>query len=118
MRDVYGRELETPLDLITQALCSGVDDPGDPYLECLRALLQEAHDHARTGLSESLARQRYYLKHHQVSYDVEDLVCVRTQTRLDAQVNFTVKLAPLYDGLYCVFQTDSLALTVFLLILT
>uniref|UniRef100_A0A3Q3WX81 Integrase catalytic domain-containing protein n=1 Tax=Mola mola TaxID=94237 RepID=A0A3Q3WX81_MOLML len=101
-----GRELETPLDLITQPSCAGVDDPGVPYPDCLRASLQEAHDHARAMLSESHARQKHYydLRRRQVSYNIGDLVLVRTHPRSDAKANFTAKLAPLYAGPYRVSQ--------------
>uniref|UniRef100_A0A3Q3XEM3 Integrase catalytic domain-containing protein n=1 Tax=Mola mola TaxID=94237 RepID=A0A3Q3XEM3_MOLML len=103
---LYGRELETPLDLITQPSCAGVDDPGVPYPECLRASLQEAHDHAWAVLSESHARQKHYydLRRRQVSYNIGDLVRVRTHPRSDAQANFTAKLVPLYAGPYHVSQ--------------
>uniref|UniRef100_A0A3Q4GD24 Gypsy retrotransposon integrase-like protein 1 n=1 Tax=Neolamprologus brichardi TaxID=32507 RepID=A0A3Q4GD24_NEOBR len=47
---LYGRELDTPLDLITQPSTAGVDKPGVPYPETLRASLQEAHDHAKAAL--------------------------------------------------------------------
>ncbi|CAL8395133.1 unnamed protein product [Boreogadus saida] len=57
---LYGRELDTPLDLITQPSCDGVDEPGVPYPETLRASLQEAHDHARAALDDSHNRQKHY----------------------------------------------------------
>uniref|UniRef100_A0A3P9D8I3 Gypsy retrotransposon integrase-like protein 1 n=1 Tax=Maylandia zebra TaxID=106582 RepID=A0A3P9D8I3_9CICH len=50
---LYGRELDTPLDLITQPSTAGVDEPGVPYPETLRASLQEAHDHAKAALDYS-----------------------------------------------------------------
>lgn len=97
---LYGRELETPLDLVTQPTQDGMDEPGVPYPECLKASLQEAHDHARAVLSESHDRQkRYYdLRRRQVSFKIGDLVRVKTHPRSDALTNFTAKLAPLYAG--------------------
>ena len=97
---LYGRELDTPIDLITQPSCDGVDEPGVSYPENLRASLVEAHDHAREILSESHDRQkRYYdLRRRQVSYEVGDLVRVKCHPRSDALNNFTAKLAPLYSG--------------------
>uniref|UniRef100_A0A672IQD5 Gypsy retrotransposon integrase-like protein 1 n=1 Tax=Salarias fasciatus TaxID=181472 RepID=A0A672IQD5_SALFA len=48
---LYGRELETPLDLVTLPSWDGVDDPAVPYSESLKASLKEAHDHARNVLT-------------------------------------------------------------------
>uniref|UniRef100_A0A8C5G2M7 Gypsy retrotransposon integrase-like protein 1 n=1 Tax=Gouania willdenowi TaxID=441366 RepID=A0A8C5G2M7_GOUWI len=52
---LYGRELDTPLDLITQPPSDGIDEPGVPYPETLRASLQEAHDHARAALDYKMS---------------------------------------------------------------
>uniref|UniRef100_A0A672GZ00 Integrase catalytic domain-containing protein n=1 Tax=Salarias fasciatus TaxID=181472 RepID=A0A672GZ00_SALFA len=81
---LYGRELETPLDL------------------SLKASLKEAHDHARNVLTVSHDRQkRYYdLRRRHVSYNIGDLVRVKSHPRSDALTNFTAKLAPLYTGPY------------------
>lgn len=57
---LYGRELDTPLDLITQPSTAGVDEPGVPYPETLRASLREAHDHAKAALDYSHDRQKHY----------------------------------------------------------
>lgn len=97
---LYGRELSTPLDLITQPSTDGMDEPNVPYPEVLRASLQEAHDDARAALDRSHERQRHYydLRRQQASYAVEDLVRVKTHHRSDAQANFTAKLAPLFSG--------------------
>lgn len=97
---LYGRELDTPLDLITNPSSDGVDDPGVPYPETLRASLQEAHDHARAALDHSHKRQNHYydLRRRQASYAVGDLVRVKTHPRSDSQSNFTAKLAPLFTG--------------------
>lgn len=101
-----GTELETPLDLVTQLLFSGTDNPEVPYVDCLRASLQEAHDHARALLSENHEHQKhdYDLKRQQVSYQIGDLVRVKTHPRSDALASFTAKLAPLYTGPYRVTQ--------------
>uniref|UniRef100_A0A8C5GZ94 Integrase catalytic domain-containing protein n=1 Tax=Gouania willdenowi TaxID=441366 RepID=A0A8C5GZ94_GOUWI len=72
---LYGRELETPLDLVTQPSWDGVDD------------------HIR--------RKRYYdLRRRDTSYEIGDLVRVKSHPRSDAQASFTAKLAPLYTGPY------------------
>lgn len=57
---LYGREMETPLDLITRPSCDGLEEPGVPYPETLRASLQEAYDHARATLDHSHKRQKHY----------------------------------------------------------
>uniref|UniRef100_A0A3Q3XRR1 Integrase catalytic domain-containing protein n=1 Tax=Mola mola TaxID=94237 RepID=A0A3Q3XRR1_MOLML len=100
---LYGRELETPLDLITQPLCAGVDDLGVPYPDCLR--------------SHACQKHYYDLRRRQVSYNIGDLVRVKTHPRSDAQANFTAKLAPLYAGPYRVSQRLS-AVNYILLTLT
>ncbi|XP_026016301.1 uncharacterized protein LOC113017360 [Astatotilapia calliptera] len=103
---LYGRELDTPLDLITQPSTAGVDEPGVPYPETLRASLQEAHDHAKAALDYSHDRQKHYydLRHRHATFRVGDLVRVKTHPRSDAQSNFTAKLAPLFQGPLCVSQ--------------
>lgn len=103
---LYGRELDTPLDLITQPSSDGVDEPGVPYPETLRASLQEAHDHARAALDLSHDRQKHYydLRRRHATFSVGDLVRVKTHPRSDAQSNFTAKLAPLFEGPLCVSQ--------------
>uniref|UniRef100_A0A8C6TTI9 Integrase catalytic domain-containing protein n=1 Tax=Neogobius melanostomus TaxID=47308 RepID=A0A8C6TTI9_9GOBI len=76
---LYGRELDTPLDLITQPSCDGVDE----------AALDYSHD-----------RQKHYydLRRRHATFSVGDLVRVKTHPRSDAQSNFTAKLAPLFEG--------------------
>uniref|UniRef100_A0A3P8NDI9 Integrase catalytic domain-containing protein n=1 Tax=Astatotilapia calliptera TaxID=8154 RepID=A0A3P8NDI9_ASTCA len=103
---LYGRELDTPLDLITQPSTAGVDEPGVPYPETLRASLQEAHDHAKAALDYSHDRQKHYydLRHRHATFRVGDLVRVKTHPRSNAQSNFTAKLAPLFQGPLCVSQ--------------
>lgn len=97
---LYGRELETPLDHLTQPPCDGVDEPGVPYPETLRASLQEAHEHARAALDFSHKRQKHYydLRRRQASFAVGDLVRVKSHPRSDASTGFTAKLAPLFTG--------------------
>lgn len=103
---LYGRELDTPLDLITQPSTAGVDEPGVPYPETLRASLQEAHDQTKAALDYSHDRQKHYydLRHRHAMFRVGDLVRVKTHPRSDAQSNFTAKLAPLFEGPLCVSQ--------------
>uniref|UniRef100_A0A673BM78 Integrase catalytic domain-containing protein n=1 Tax=Sphaeramia orbicularis TaxID=375764 RepID=A0A673BM78_9TELE len=103
---LYGRDLDTPLDLITHPSSDGMDEPGVPYPESLRASLQEAHNHARAALDHSHNRQKHYydLRCRQASYAVGDLVRVKTHPKSDAQSNFAAKLAPLFTGPLCVSQ--------------
>uniref|UniRef100_A0A671NMU5 Integrase catalytic domain-containing protein n=1 Tax=Sinocyclocheilus anshuiensis TaxID=1608454 RepID=A0A671NMU5_9TELE len=103
---LYGRELDTPLDLITQPNSDGFGEPDIPYPESLTSSIQEAHDHARAVLDCSHAKKKHYYdrKHRSVSYCVNDLVRVRTHPRSDAVESFTAKLAPLYTGPYRVTQ--------------
>lgn len=97
---LYGRELETPLDLLTQPNSAGVDDPEIPYPESLRASLQDAHDHARAALSANHAKRKHYYdkRRRMVFYAVGDLVRVKTHPKSDADASFTAKLAPVYTG--------------------
>uniref|UniRef100_A0A3B3BNI0 Integrase catalytic domain-containing protein n=1 Tax=Oryzias melastigma TaxID=30732 RepID=A0A3B3BNI0_ORYME len=87
---LYGRELETPLDLVT-------------------ASIQEAQDHARAALSDSHRRRKHYydLRRRHVSYAVGDLVRVKSHPKSDALANFTAKLAPLFTGPYRVAKKMS-----------
>uniref|UniRef100_A0A669CEB2 Gypsy retrotransposon integrase-like protein 1 n=1 Tax=Oreochromis niloticus TaxID=8128 RepID=A0A669CEB2_ORENI len=74
---LYGRELETPLDLLTKP--SGENEESSmPYPETLKASLQEAHDRARETLARSHARQkRYYdLRRRPMTYAVGDLLMI------------------------------------------
>lgn len=103
---LYGRELNTPLDLITQPNSDGGDEPGIPYPESLESSIREAHDHAKSTLNESHdKRKKYYdQRRRSVSYSVNELVRVKTHPRSDALANFTAKLAPLYAGPYRIAQ--------------
>lgn len=103
---LYGRELNTPLDLITQPDSAGGDEPGVPYPESLESSIREAHDHARSILDENHdKRKKYYDRRRRpVSYSVDELVRVKTHPRSDALANFTAKLAPLYTGPYRIAQ--------------
>lgn len=106
---LYGRELDTPLDLIPPPSWEGVDETETSYPDELRASLQDAHEDALTVLSEShKRRKRYYdLKHRPVSYKVGDLVRVKSHPKSDASSNFAAKLAPLYTGPYRVSRKMS-----------
>ncbi|KAL6455152.1 hypothetical protein MHYP_G00364050 [Metynnis hypsauchen] len=97
---LYGRELDTPLDLLTQPSPEGMDEPDIPYPENLRASIREAHDHAHAALEASHVRRKHYYdkRRREVSYQVDDLVKVKTHPRSDALANFTAKLAPVYSG--------------------
>ncbi|CAK6977841.1 uncharacterized protein LOC113017360 [Scomber scombrus] len=69
---LYGRELETPLDLITRPSGDGVDEPGVPYPETLRASM---HDQTGATLDHSHNRQKhnYDLRRRQTTYAVGPL---------------------------------------------
>uniref|UniRef100_A0A673JEH8 Integrase catalytic domain-containing protein n=1 Tax=Sinocyclocheilus rhinocerous TaxID=307959 RepID=A0A673JEH8_9TELE len=103
---LYGQELNTPLDIITQPSCDGTDEPGIPYPESLESSIREAHDHARSILDESHAKKKkYYDQRRQpVSYSVDELVRVKTHPHSDALANFTAKLTPVYAGPYHITQ--------------
>uniref|UniRef100_A0A3B3U2M7 Integrase catalytic domain-containing protein n=1 Tax=Poecilia latipinna TaxID=48699 RepID=A0A3B3U2M7_9TELE len=106
---LYGRELDTPLDLITQPSWEGMDDPETNYPDHLRASIQDAHDHARTVLTESHRRRKHYydLRRRPVSFKVGDLVRAKSHPKSDASSNFSAKLAPLYMGPYRVYKKMS-----------
>lgn len=106
---LYGRELNTSLDLVTQPVWDGIEEPEIPYPESLRLTLQEAHDHARAALetSHNKRKQHYDKRRRSVFYAIGDLVRVKTHPKSDALANFTAKLAPLYSGPYRVTQVLS-----------
>jgi len=106
---LYGRELDTSLDLVTQPVWDGMEETEVPYSECLRLSLREAHDHARAALEASHDKRKlhYDKRRRSVSYVIGDLVRVRTHPKSDALANFTAKLAPLYSGPYRVTQVLS-----------
>lgn len=103
---LYGCELNTPLDIITQPNCDGTDEPVIPYPESLESSIREAHDHARSILAGSHAKRKKYYdqRRRPVSYSVDELVRVKTHPRSDALANITAKLAPVYTGPYRVTQ--------------
>lgn len=71
---LYGWEMDTPLNLITNS--DGLGEPGIPYPESLTSTIQDAHDHARAVLDSSHAKTENYYdrKRRSVSYCVNDLV--------------------------------------------
>ncbi|KAK3513971.1 hypothetical protein QTP70_000296 [Hemibagrus guttatus] len=83
---LYGRELDTSLDLVTQPVWDGMEEPEVPYSEHLRLSLREAHDHARAALDTSHERRKlhYDKKRRSVSYAIGDLVRVKTHPKSDA----------------------------------
>lgn len=103
------RELDTPLDLVTQPVWEGMEEPDVPYSERLWSSLREVYDHARAVWKSSHDRQKlhYDNRHRSVSYSIGDLVRLKTHPKSDALTNFIAKLAPLYSGLYCVTQVLS-----------
>ncbi len=103
---LYGRELNTPLDIITQPNSDGTDEPGIPYPESFESSIREAHDHARSTLDESHAKRKkhYDQRRRPVSYSVDELVRVKTHPRSDALAKFTAKMEPVYAGPYCITQ--------------
>lgn len=69
------------------------------------------------GLCHTHQKHYYDLRRRQVSYNIVDLVRVRTQPRSDAQVNFNTKLAPLYMLVHIASPKNSLPLITVLLML-
>ncbi|KAK3508128.1 hypothetical protein QTP70_015177 [Hemibagrus guttatus] len=106
---LYGRELDTSLDLVTQPVWDGMEEPEVSYSEHLRLSLRETHDHARAALDTSHERRKlhYDKRRRSVSYAIGDLVRVKTHPKSDALANFTAKLAPLYSGPYRVTRVLS-----------
>jgi hypothetical protein len=103
---LYGRELDTPLDLLSQPDAFGMEDPAVTSLDALKHLLQEASDHVRSFLEASHSKKKHYYdkRRRQVSFSINDLVRVKTHPRSDSSINFAAKLAPLYTGPYRVAQ--------------
>lgn len=106
---LYGRELDTSMDLVTQPVWDGMEELEIPYSERLRLSLREAHDHARAALDTSHERRKlhYDKRRRSVSYAIGDLVRVKTHPKSDALASFTAKLAPLYSGPYHVTRVLS-----------
>lgn len=81
---LYGHELNTSLDLMTQP--NGVEGLGIdiPYLEQLRSSLWEAHEHAMVSLEVNHAKRKEYYdkKRHCVHYSIGDLIRVRNHPSL------------------------------------
>ncbi len=73
---LYGHELNTPLDIITQPNSDGMDEPGIPYPGSLESSIREAHDHARSTLDEIHAKRKkhYDQRCRPGSYSVDELV--------------------------------------------
>uniref|UniRef100_A0A668RSX9 Gypsy retrotransposon integrase-like protein 1 n=1 Tax=Oreochromis aureus TaxID=47969 RepID=A0A668RSX9_OREAU len=82
---LYGRELDTPLDLVTQPSWEGLSDPETSYSDNLRASVRDAHEHARLVLEESHKRQKHYydLRRRTISHEVGDLVRVKSHPKSD-----------------------------------
>uniref|UniRef100_A0A3B3RAY2 Gypsy retrotransposon integrase-like protein 1 n=1 Tax=Paramormyrops kingsleyae TaxID=1676925 RepID=A0A3B3RAY2_9TELE len=106
---LYGRELNTPLDLVSHPNGDGELDIDIPYLEQLQSSLREAHEHAKASLEVNHARRKkYYNKRRRsVHFSIGDLIRVRNHPKSDALTNFTTKLVPLYSGPCCVTQVLS-----------
>ncbi|ROL44663.1 hypothetical protein DPX16_18374 [Anabarilius grahami] len=92
--------------VIQDGLLYFVDDKVSCNLHPMKRLKLEAHDHARSVLSESHAKRKKYYdqRRRSVSYSVDELVRVKTHPRSDALANFTAKLAPVYTGPYRITQ--------------
>ncbi len=100
---LYGRELDTSLDLMTQPVWNGMEEHEISYPESLRLTLQEAHDHARETLeiSHNKRKQHYDKRRRSVSYAIGDLVRVKTHPKSDALANFTAKLVHTVSLKFC-----------------
>ncbi|KAI4897785.1 hypothetical protein NFI96_003241 [Prochilodus magdalenae] len=103
---LYGRELSTPLDLLTKPSTDGLDDPLVSQPETPENTVQRIHDHARASLKSSHVRQkRHYDKTRRtVVYEPGDLVRLKSHPRSDAVANLTAKLAPVFSGPYKVVK--------------
>ncbi|KAL7385310.1 hypothetical protein ABVT39_018995 [Epinephelus coioides] len=79
------------------------------YKPELSAALRDAYDHVHQLLAASHETQKghYDKRRRQVSFEVGDLVRLRTHPRSDASAGFTAKLAPLFKGLYRVERVMS-----------
>ncbi|KAI4890099.1 hypothetical protein NFI96_006573 [Prochilodus magdalenae] len=74
--------------------------------QSLERSLEETYDHARATLKFSHKRQKHYYdwKRRPVTYQLGDLVRLKTHPRSDAVANLTAKLACVYAGPYRVVQ--------------
>uniref|UniRef100_A0A672LUK9 Integrase catalytic domain-containing protein n=1 Tax=Sinocyclocheilus grahami TaxID=75366 RepID=A0A672LUK9_SINGR len=105
-RMLYGRELTTPLDHLSQPPTDYLNDPMLSRPDVLRNTLSITHDHARVALEASHEKQKrhYDLRRQTIEYAPGDLVRLKTHPRSDAAANFAAKLAPLYGGPYQIMQ--------------
>uniref|UniRef100_A0A3B3T249 Gypsy retrotransposon integrase-like protein 1 n=1 Tax=Paramormyrops kingsleyae TaxID=1676925 RepID=A0A3B3T249_9TELE len=90
---LYGRELNTPLDLVTHPNGDGELDIDIPYLEQLQSSLREAHEHAKASLEVNHARRKKYYdkRRRSVNFSIGDLIRVRNHPKSDfhqTQVKF------------------------------
>ncbi|KAL6475049.1 hypothetical protein MHYP_G00160890 [Metynnis hypsauchen] len=105
-RMLYGRELAIPVDLLTQPSTVGTDDPFLTPSQTLERSIQETHEHARAALQASHERKKHYydLKRRPVTYQLGDLVRLKTHPRSNTAANLTAKFACVYTGPYRVAQ--------------
>uniref|UniRef100_A0A8C9TDM7 Gypsy retrotransposon integrase-like protein 1 n=1 Tax=Scleropages formosus TaxID=113540 RepID=A0A8C9TDM7_SCLFO len=99
---LYGRDLNTPLDLWLSPSPQYMADSVADYKVELTSALREAYDHVRESLAESQSTQKkHYDKNRRaVSFQVGDLVKLKAHPRSDASAGFSAKLAPVYKGPY------------------
>lgn len=106
---LYGRDLNTPLDLTMQPDVEPAPESLEAYKSELSSALRDAYDHVRQCLSSSQDSQKnqYDKRRRHVSFKPGDLVRLRAHPRSDASVGFAAKLALLYKGPYRVDQVMS-----------
>lgn len=106
---LYGRDLNTPLDLWLQADEECAPESMDSYKSELTSMLQDAYDHVRQTMAASHDTQKKYYdkrRRHTV-FKVGDLVRLKSHPRSSAAAGFAAKLAPVYKGPYRVVQVMS-----------
>uniref|UniRef100_A0A672YWE3 Integrase catalytic domain-containing protein n=1 Tax=Sphaeramia orbicularis TaxID=375764 RepID=A0A672YWE3_9TELE len=92
---LYGRDLNTPLDLWIQP--------------DLTSTLKAAYDHVREAMASSHDTQKkhYDKKRRHATFKVGDLVRLKSHPRSSAAAGFAAKLAPVFKGPYRVVQVLS-----------
>uniref|UniRef100_A0A3B3QYN6 Integrase catalytic domain-containing protein n=1 Tax=Paramormyrops kingsleyae TaxID=1676925 RepID=A0A3B3QYN6_9TELE len=106
---IYGRELETPLDLWMRPNREPGLETVEAYRSELSETLQEAYNLVRQSLAVSHEKQKFHYdkKRRHVTFSCGDLVRLKTHPRSDASSGFTAKLAPVYKGPYRVVKVMS-----------
>uniref|UniRef100_A0A3Q1EX79 Integrase catalytic domain-containing protein n=1 Tax=Acanthochromis polyacanthus TaxID=80966 RepID=A0A3Q1EX79_9TELE len=106
---LYGRDLNTPLDLWMQPDTLCAPESMESYKSELTSSLQDAYDHVREAMASSHDTQKkhYNKKRCHATFNVGDLVRLRSHPRSNAAAGFAPKLAPVFKGSYRVIQVMS-----------